>query len=216
MSDSTKLEDLDDAELVRRTLDGDKRAGGVLLRRHTRAVRTVFQLNVSDPDFVDDLTQETMLGCFRRLSTLECPASFRAWVVGIAYNKLREYYRKKKRSPDRLDSDELSAFEAEGPHAQFQVIVEKHEARKLVAALRQLPLRTQQLLLHFYWDRLKRTEIAKLLGIPVGTVGSRLSYARTQLHDRMTAQERERRPLHDTTRPVEKWQLEVRKAAKAS
>ena len=94
------------------------------------------------------------------------------------------------------------------------MIVNNQEARKLVAALRGLPLHTQQLLLHFYWDRLKRTEIAELLGIPVGTVGSRLNYARKQLLDRMTEQEREGRPLHDTTRPVEKWQNELRKRPK--
>jgi RNA polymerase sigma-70 factor (ECF subfamily) len=203
-----------DAALVSRTLDGDKRAGEMLLRRHYRAVRRIFQINVSDPELVDDLTQETMLGCFRRLSTLENPAGFRAWVVGIAYNKLRDYYRQKKRVQERLDVGELSAFDVAGPDATFQVIANNQEARKLVAALRGLPLHTQQLLMHFYWDRLKRTEIAELLGIPVGTVGSRLNYARKQLLDRMTEQEREGRPLHDTTRPVEKWQSELRKRDK--
>jgi RNA polymerase sigma factor (sigma-70 family) len=211
MSDSTKLEELEDAELVRRTLDGDKRAGEALFRRHNRAVRRIFRLNLSDPDLVDELTQEVMLGSFRRLSTLENPASFGAWVRGIAYNKLREYFRQKQRAPERLNSEELSALAVEGSNAQFHFLVEKQKACKLVAALRQLPLRTQQLLLHFYWDRLKRTEIAQILDIPVGTVGSRLSYARTQLLARMTAQDLEGRPLHDTTRPVEKWQSEVRK-----
>jgi RNA polymerase sigma-70 factor, ECF subfamily len=217
MRESGKLEDLDDAELVRLTLAGDNRAGGTLLRRHLRPVRRVFQINVSDPVVVDDLTQDTMLGCFRRLSSLERPESFGAWVVGIAYNKLREYYRKKKQAQDRYDQDgfdcdDLSAYDVEGADAPFQAIVARHDARVLVEALRQLPLRAQQLLLHFYWDKLKRTEIAEILAIPVGTVGSRLSYARKQLRDRMDAMEGEGRALGDTTRPLEKWQIAVRDA----
>jgi RNA polymerase sigma-70 factor, ECF subfamily len=212
MSDSGTLEGREDAELVRLTLAGDKRAGGTLLRRHLRPVRRIFQINVSDPAIVDDLTQETMLGCFRRLSSLERPESFGAWVVGIAYNKLRDHYRKKKQGQDRFDWGALSAHDVEGPDAPFQVIVARHDARVLVEALRQLPLRAQQLLLHFYWDRLKRTEIAEILEIPVGTVGSRLSYARKQLRERMEAIEREGRSLRDTTRPLEKWQVEVRDA----
>lgn len=214
MSESTKLEGLDDAELVRLTLAGDKRAGGVLFRRHFRAVRRIFQINVSDPAAVDDLTQETLLGCFRGLHGLERPESFRGWAVGIAYHKLHEYYRKKKQAEARFDCGELSAVDVEGPDAPFQEIVARHDARVLVAALRQLPLRSQQLLLHFYWDRIKRTEMAELLGIPVGTVGSRLSYARKLLRDRIEAFEKEVRPLHDTTRPLEKWLVEVRDAAK--
>ncbi|HVI01887.1 MAG TPA: sigma factor [Enhygromyxa sp.] len=149
MSDSEKLEGLDDAELVRRTRAGDNRAGGVLLQRHQRSVRRVFQLNVSDLDAVDDLTQETMLTGFRNLSALERPESFRAWMLGVAYNKL------------------------------------------------------------------KRPEIAEILGIPVGTVGGRLSYARKQLRDRLDALEIAHRPLHDTTRPIEKWQLWLRGSVSA-
>ena len=210
MSDSEKLEGLDDAELVRRTLAGDKQAGGVLLRRHQRSVRRIFQINVSDPDAVDDLTQDTMFSCFRNLSALERPASFRAWMLGTAYNKLKDYYRKKKQAQSRFDYDALSAYEVEGPDAPFQVIVARHDARMLVEALRQLPLHTQQLLLYFYWDKLKRTEIAEILGIPVGTVGGRLCSARKQLRDHIDVLELAHRPLHDTTRPLEKWQHEIR------
>lgn len=215
MSDSEKLEGLEDAELVRRTLAGDKRAGGVLLQRHQRSARRIFQINVSDPDAVDDLTQDTMLTCFRNLSVLERPESFRAWMLGVAYNKLKDYYRKKKQAQSRIDFDALSACEVEGPDAPFRELVARQDARVLVEALRKLPLHTQQLLLHFYWDKLKRTEIAKALDIPVGTVGSRLSYARKQLRDHMDALEIAHRPLHDTTRPLEKWQRELRSPAAA-
>ncbi|HLT37195.1 MAG TPA: RNA polymerase sigma factor [Enhygromyxa sp.] len=214
MSDSENYDDLDDAELVRRTLAGDRRAGSTLLRRYRPDVRRIFQLNLSDRDVIDDLTQDTMLGCFRGLSNLRNPESFRAWLLGIGHNKLKEHYRKKKQQPahDPLDWDQHSACDVEGPDAPFQEIVSRHDARMLVEALRQLPLRTQQLLLHFYWDKLKRTEIAENLGIPVGTVGSRLNYARKQLQERMRALEGEGQSLHDTTRPIEKWQMQVRDA----
>jgi RNA polymerase sigma-70 factor (ECF subfamily) len=212
MSDPPKLEDLPDAELVRLMLAGNKKAGEVLLRRYLRAVRRIFLLNVSDPSVVDDLTQDTMLSCFRRLSSLERPESFRAWLFGIAYNKLKEHYRKKKKAQDRLECEELSAYDVEGPDAPFQVLAARHDARMLVEALRQLPLHTQQLLLHFYWDKLKRTEIAEIFDIPIGTVGSRLSYARVQLRDRMDRLEGGSRSLRDTTRPLEKWMVEVRDA----
>jgi RNA polymerase sigma-70 factor (ECF subfamily) len=175
-----------DAELVRRALAGDKRAESKLLQRHLVAVRKFFRRSVRDPFAVEDLTQETMLACLLRLRTIEHPECFGGWLIGIASNKLKDYYRESKRArrrPGRLDAP--WAVAGEDADTPFCTVAAEHDKRMLAELLDQLPLPTKQLLLHFYWDELGRSEVGEILGIPPGTVGSRLCYARKQLRARL-------------------------------
>ena len=177
-----------DAELVERALTGDARASGRLARRHTDAVRRVFARRIAATDTVDDLTQATMLGGFARLSTLSRPECFRAWILAIARHQLHDHFRKTARSLGRIELvDDPEQYACERSDALLRAIERTERADVLAAALRQLPEGSRLLLSDFYWNERSRDEIATALGIPVGTVGSRLSHARKQLGERISA-----------------------------
>ncbi len=112
-------------------------------------------------------------------------ADARAWLFGIAVNLLRHHYRREER--------ELRAFARSGsdPLASEEPSLERldAEASKAVvaSALAQLPAIEREALLLYAWAELGYGEIAQALGIPVGTVRSRLSRARGRLRELLAA-----------------------------
>jgi RNA polymerase sigma factor (sigma-70 family) len=85
--------------------------------------------------------------------------------------------------PDRQVA--LWAFERADADTPFEAIVAEQDRQMVAEVLDRLPAPTQRLLRQFYWDELGRNEIAKSLGIPASTVGSRLCYVRKQLRARI-------------------------------
>jgi RNA polymerase sigma-70 factor (ECF subfamily) len=189
-----------DAELVERTLAGDVRASALLVRRHLEAVRRVFANKVAEPEAVDDLTQETLLGCFARLSSLARPECFRAWMLAIARHKLHNYYRALGRARQRIvRADDSLQYACDRSDAVIRAIEAQDDERMLAAALSRLSRDSQLLVLQRYWHERSRGEIAAALGIPAGTVGSRLWSARKQLGELISAFESDRDALADAT-----------------
>jgi RNA polymerase sigma-70 factor (ECF subfamily) len=93
----------EDAELVARTLAGDREAFGRLYDRHARLVRAVALGAGRDAATVQDLTQECFLRAYRNLPSLREPGSFGPWVVGIARQLVRE--QRRRRRPGGLPLD---------------------------------------------------------------------------------------------------------------
>lgn len=181
MSDSEVIAKSTEYELVLRTLGGDKRAESQLFKRYRKIVRQIVRRRISDSATVEDLTQDIMLACWAGLASIAHPGRFRGWVLGIVYNKLNDHYRRNARartSQERIEADCAADQDTNNPD---RVLAAEREIRRLIEVLRQLPPRTQRLLRYFYCDNLERTEIAAILRIPVGTVGSRLCYARNRL-----------------------------------
>ena len=114
----------------------------------------------------EDIVQETMLSAIRSADRLRNPESMKAWLFQIAANACRDYYRRKQ--PEKGDLAELENRLTE--EALPETAVEE--------TLLQLRQQDRLLLKLMYFDVLNQQEIAKALNIPVGTVKSRLHYAR--------------------------------------
>ncbi len=114
----------------------------------------------------EDIVQETMLSAIRGAERLRNPESMRPWLFQIAANACRDYYRRKQ--PEKADLAELENRLTE--EALPETAVEE--------TLLQLRQQDRLLLKLVYFDVLNQQEIAKALGIPVGTVKSRLYYAK--------------------------------------
>ena len=173
-----------DQELLEAWRSGDRRAGSRLFRRHFAGVRQLFRHNVANPDTAEELTQATFLACVQKREQLHEGMQLRAYLLGIAKHKLHDHYRRKSRerkheipwsaiSPQRLAEAEDESLLARLCRAQ--------DVHLLATALNRLPKEHRRLLQDFYWRRLKRGELAEQLGVPVGTIGSRLSRARRLL-----------------------------------
>jgi RNA polymerase sigma factor (sigma-70 family) len=159
--------------------DGDRRAGGVLVDRHVPPVSRFFANKVWRSDDVEDLVGKTFEACARDLGKFRADGSFRAYLFGIAHNILRRYLRDKRQDDAPLgDADDGRSDEGPTPSA---VLGRCHEERVLLRALRALPIDLQVVLELSFFEELSRTEIARVLEIPDGTVASRFRRAQAEL-----------------------------------
>jgi RNA polymerase sigma-70 factor (ECF subfamily) len=166
-------EQIYDQWLVTRCQDDDLSAFDELMARwQERLWRHAFRLT-GDSEASWDILQETMLAISRRIGRLRDPAAFPAWTYTIATNRCRDFLRRKQR-----DRRVLEACFAREPMA---AMVDWATVMDLQEAMRRLPGTQQTLLALRYEEGFSVAEIAKVLGVPSGTVKSRLHTARQQL-----------------------------------
>ena len=124
------------------------------------------KFRISNLQDAEDIVQETMLSAIRSADRLRNPESMGAWLFQIAANACRDYYRRKQ--PEKTDLAELENRLTE--EALPETAVEE--------TLLQLRQQDRLLLKLMYFDMRNQREIAEALNIPVGTVKSRLHYAK--------------------------------------
>lgn len=190
-----------DVELVERWRAGNRQACEALFHRHYATVLRF--LRNKAPAAASDLAQRTFLTCFQRIDGLREPARFKHWVLGTAYNVLREHLRATAR--DRIDFTSMSV--ADLGSSAVSIIARRREHRLLLDALRTIPLDFQTTLELHYWERMTVQEIAETLGIPLGTAKTRLRRAR-ELVERELTTAREG-PASREPSDLDAWAFEV-------
>ncbi|MBQ3155464.1 MAG: RNA polymerase sigma factor [Clostridia bacterium] len=135
------------------------------------AVERYVHIRISSAADAEDVIQEVFSAAFSAPHKPSSEESFRLWLIGIARNKCADYFRKKYRRP------ELPLIAAE----QIAVLPQRFARTGdslVLDTLEKLSLQDQQILRLCYWQELPQQEIALRLGIPLGTVKSRLHHAR--------------------------------------
>lgn len=158
---------------------GDNAAGQALLERHFDRLFRFFELSV--PGMAEDLVQETLLAALEGRSRFRGEVGFRAFLMGIARNKVLMHWRTRGRRPREVDVGDLS-LEALGASAT-SIIAHREAEQRLLQALRAISLSDQLLLQMYYWDELTGPQLAAALDLPEGTVRTRLRSARAKLRD---------------------------------
>jgi len=169
--------------LIQRCLTGDQAAWELIVRQYWRKVFNVAYKFVGKHDQAEDLTQEIFLKIFRSLDTFDRRANFQTWLISISRNLCIDHYRsvrKERETIDRdVDANELApASHDPGPVAALE---QRDRVALLRRALAELPetLRTAVLMRDI--QELSYQEIADRLGLPEGTVKSRINRGRTEL-----------------------------------
>lgn len=177
----------DDALLVRRAQAGDAEAFGRLVERYMRRAYYAALGLVGTREDALDLSQEAFARAFRARLTIDPDRPFYAWLYQIlrrlCFNFLRDRSsrRRKLEAAGWWLADEAATRSAAMDPARG---LEREEARRRVAeAIDRLPAREREVLVLKEFEGLKYREIAKLAGIPIGTVMSRLYAARQRLAD---------------------------------
>ena len=158
---------------------GEPAAWDALFRRYQLPLYVyVFEL-VHDEQTSLDLVQETFIAAVRHIGGLRDDDKFGSWLFGIAHQKCIQRWRKQNREEILLDEIPESADEFEnGPD---DLLIRQEQEAEFMNLLNQLPLpRRSVLLLHFVED-FSLEEIAGITGAPIGTVKSRLHYAKKSL-----------------------------------
>jgi RNA polymerase sigma factor (sigma-70 family) len=171
-----------DPELISRVLVSDDRAAfGELVLRHQSAVRRFLRhLASGDAALADDLAQETFIQAYRGLSRYRGDASFSIWLFGIAHNHWRNA-RRQQRDQAPWTDHETEKEPAPSPTRSADL---RHD---LAAALSQLPPDEQTALHLSYQQGLSHSEIASVLGWPLGTVKTHLARSKEKLRQLLAA-----------------------------
>lgn len=171
----------DERKLVLRAQSGDVAAFEALIAPHQDALFRLVLATTGDTDDAQDALQETLVHAFRNIGTYRGEASISTWLHRIALNCTRNWLRSQSRESvfrlgERLGN--LCPPSAPDPSEQAQ---SRDLCRALAAAVATLPPAYRETLLLRYYTELPYDQIASALSIPIGTVRSRLAYARTLL-----------------------------------
>jgi RNA polymerase sigma-70 factor, ECF subfamily len=173
-----------DEELLAEHLAGKAGAFDALVARYVDGLYGFFQRFVGNAAVAEDLVQETFLQVHLAAASFHAERTFKPWLYTIAANKARDYMRSRSRRPMQsldagIDEDSptpAALLEAEtGPaDAQLDSDEQINLVRTIIA---RMPEHLRMILLLGYYQKLAYAEIAEILGIPVGTVKSRLHSA---------------------------------------
>ena len=182
---ATRVRRLQEADelLVERTLAGDLGAFETLVQRYQGLVRRLVARVVGE-DEAEDVTQDSLLRAFHRLSQFRGAASFRSWLLRIAHNTAVNAVS--RRRPEPVEQAEVEAAHAERP-ASGSTPADRLESRerreRLESKLRLLRPAHRVVLVLRDLEGLSYEEIAEITGAPLGSVKGRLHRARGELID---------------------------------
>jgi RNA polymerase sigma factor (sigma-70 family) len=169
-----------DAELIAASLKEPERFAA-LFDRHAPAIHRYVARRLG-PDAADDVTAETFLTAFRIRARFDAArAGVRPWLYGIAAKQIGRYRREEVKALKLLARTGHDPVADSWTDSADDRLTAEAASRPLAKALAGLSAGDRHVLLLFAWADFSYQEIAEALGIPVGTVRSRLNRARGKL-----------------------------------
>ncbi|MBQ3907533.1 MAG: RNA polymerase sigma factor [Lachnospiraceae bacterium] len=147
-----------------------------LLGKERIPVERFVRYKISDRADAEDVLQEVYLTAYQKFEQLKNPDSFKAWILSIARNKCNDYFRAKAACLEIPTEDLTELREEEGRQG-------KCDFRDVRENLEALQDKDKEILILYFWKELPQAEIAKRLGIPLGTVKSRLHAAKEKFKE---------------------------------
>jgi RNA polymerase sigma-70 factor (ECF subfamily) len=169
----------DDAELLRRISKGDEDAMALFYREHGRVVLAQVLLVTGERVLAEEIVQDTMLAVWRGAASFRGESSVRSWVIAIARRQTRDRLRGRRL---RVVDDAFLADQPASDPGPEVMALDRAELAEVRRAIQGLASAHRELLGLVFGSGLSLPEVAGVLEIPVGTVKSRLSAARTALN----------------------------------
>ena len=171
-------------DLVERAQQGDQKAFASLAAAHVYRCYAIARRILRDPDRAEDAVQQALLGAWRDLPMLREPERFEAWLHKLVVNACYSEARGRRRWTALIHV--LPIQTAFDPDVASSVAARD----ELEGAFRRLTPEQRAVVVLHHYQGYPLTEIAKTLGIPVGTARSRLHYAVRQLRSVLDARDR--------------------------
>ena len=174
-----------DTQLIQRALSGDDTAFSVLVKKYQKSVHALAWRKIGDFHIAEDITQDTFLQAYQKLSTLKKPQRFASWLYVIAANYCKMWLRKKRLSTESLEN--TSSAQLEKATYSGYVIAENERTtaeaqsevvKKLLAKLQESD---RTVITLYYLGGMNYEEISEFLGVSVSAIKSRLHRARQRL-----------------------------------
>lgn len=184
MSQSTSFDpsSSSDEELLKYINRGNSFAFNCLYERYGQRLYAYALRLTENPALAEDILQESMLIVWRKAGTYRAEGSVLAWLLSIIRNKCMQLFRQKP-----TESIESSEVDIPDENSSLEKnIAQQDERDRVRAALRHLSPEHREVLELVFYQGLSQKEIAQVCRCPVGTVKSRLAYARQQLRGILT------------------------------
>ena len=173
--------------LVEKARAGEKRAFNALYRQYAPVVYSLARHMVRDDEAAADVTQEAFVRAWRALDSLNDPQAFGGWIRMITLNQVRDWARA-QRPTGSLDADSADqvprqwADESIGPAEQLEISEQQQQVRDAIARLGE---DQQVVVVMHHLEGKPVADISRELGIPLGTVLSRLARGREALRRKL-------------------------------
>jgi len=176
-----------DEQLLQEYLDGQNPSFEQLVRRHTPELHQFVLRFTNDSGAAEDVVQETFLQVHNSATAFDPARRFKPWLFTIAANKARDYLRRRSRRREvpfeaQVDNEDemgrrfldLLSGDDVLPHEDLLQDEKRVAVRNIMGAM---PTKLSEVLVLAYYHRFAYKEIAEIIGIPLGTVKSRLHAA---------------------------------------
>jgi len=169
----------EESDLIARARRGDADAFGRLALRHRDRVRGLLH-RLLGPDELDDREQEVFLAAWRGIGKFRGDAAFSTWIVRIAVNRASRVIRRRRPGPGRLVAEP-----ADGAAGPADAVVSAESNGRVRLAIESLPPKLRVAFVLRHVEGMSGEEAAAALGVPAGTIRSRLFEARRHLAARL-------------------------------
>jgi RNA polymerase sigma-70 factor (ECF subfamily) len=175
--------DESDDELWQRSRGGDAQAFGLLFERHARALYNYCFRRVGNWATAEDLLSVVFLEAWRRRGKTLQPGKVLPWLYGIATNVVRNERRSQRRFAAALNRIRMVEPTSDFAELAAERLDDERQARAALGLLGKLPKREQDVFFLCSVEGLSYDDASHALGVPLGTVRSRLSRARARLRE---------------------------------
>lgn len=183
MSKTRDIQRLADEELMQLVRQGDARAFETIYDRHGGAAFSLAYRMVGNRAMAEDVTQEAFLSIWRSRLRYEAErGSVRTWVLGIVHHRTIDALRRNLVHERRRTSAEGIEERQEAPERTDVEAARREDARTVRAALETLPAQQTRVIELAYFGGFTHTQIAEMLGLPIGTVKGRMRLGLDKLH----------------------------------
>lgn len=155
-------------------------------RHHDALIGYVYRLTGGNRLLSEDLVQEAFLRVWRGIGSYQYPRPFKAWLYAITTNLVRNHLKQADtRRTYSMDDDSLDRLPPTGSDSAEEDVVQAEATHDVLTMLQTLPDHQREVIVLRYYQELPLEQIAEILGIPLGTVKSRLSIGLRRLRQVM-------------------------------
>ena len=167
-----------DELLVIQCQQGDRKALALLVKRWSPKIQRHAMRLTQEHSVAQDITQETWISVVKGIGKLRDPAAFKVWIYRIASNKCASWIRSRQQQRRVVAEQQKNNPGAYPPEPGNEKVT------RMKGILNELPANQRVVLTLFYLEEHSMREISQILGLPVGTIKSRLYHAREKLKQR--------------------------------
>jgi RNA polymerase sigma-70 factor, ECF subfamily len=186
-STTDKAERLADEDLMPRIAARDPEAFEVFYDRHGGAAYSLAYRIVGERSTAEDVTQEAFISIWRSGARYDrARGSVRAWMLGIVRNRAIDALRRSAGKAPKLTFDDEAILEQRAaPDSTDEEAIRRHEAAQVRSVLRDLPSDQLKVIQLAYFGGFSHSEIAEMLGMPLGTVKGRMRLGLEKIRTRV-------------------------------